>query len=192
MFASILRAAFAAALICALPSVSLAASDHDTCYSLNSESNNYKDPANYDRAIAACTRLINAYPYKDKKLAALYRVRAFWKTKKPDLDSALADHAIAIGMEPGNVESHDYRADIYLLKGDFDRALEEYNHATRIDATYAAAYYSRGKIYEHKGNFTQARIEYNAALAVPTINRLAGWAQGTARARLKLLDEQKK
>jgi tetratricopeptide (TPR) repeat protein len=58
-----------------------------------------------------------------------------------------------------------------------------------IDPTYAAAYYSRGQVYERKGDLDKARAEYNAALAVPTINRIAQWAQDNARARLKALAE---
>jgi Tfp pilus assembly protein PilF len=72
-------------------------------------------------------------------------------------------------------------------KGDLDAALQEYDRATKIDPTYAAAYYSRGQIYEKKGDLDKARAEYNAALAVPTINRIAQWAQDNARARLKAL-----
>ena len=92
-------------------------------------------------------------------------------------------------MEPDNVESYDYRADVYQQQGDLDRALEDYNHASRIDPTYAAAYYSRGLIYEKKGDTAQARAEYNSAIAVPTVNRIAQWAQDNARKRLQALAE---
>ena len=86
-------------------------------------------------------------------------------------------------------ESYDYRADVYQDKGDLDAALENYNQATKIDPTYAAAYFSRGRIYEKKGDIDKARAEYNQAIAVPTVNRIAQWAQDNARARLKALAE---
>jgi tetratricopeptide (TPR) repeat protein len=101
----------------------------------------------------------------------------------------LTDYGVSIRLDPDNVESYDYRADVYQDKGDLDAALHEYDRATKIDPTYAAAYYSRGQIYEKKGDLDKARAEYNAALAVPTINRIAQWAQDNARARLKALAE---
>lgn len=172
-----------------VPSMAFADTEGDrvTCFSLGNE--NYKDPGKIDPGLAACTRLINGGKFKDKALASIYRARASWKEKKGDLDAALADYGISIRIEPDNVESYDYRADVYQDKGDLDAALEEYNRATKIDPTYAAAYFSRGRIYEKKGDIAKARVEYNAAIAVPTINRIAQWAQDNARARLKALDE---
>jgi len=171
---------------------SLAAEDKDRviCFSLGNE--NYKDANKFDPGLAACSRMINSGRYKDKALAAIYRARGSWKQKKGELEAALADYGISIRMEPDNVESYDYRADVYQQQGDLDRALEDYNHASRIDPTYAAAYFSRGQIYEKKGDIQKARVEYNSAIAVPTINRIAQWAQDNARARLKALAEDGK
>ncbi len=171
------------------PSMSFADAEGDrvTCFSLGNE--NYKDKSKIDPGLAACTRMINGGRFKEKALASVYRARASWKEKKGDLDGALADYDISIRIEPDNVESYDYRADVYLDKGDLDAALENYNQATKIDPTYAAAYFSRGRVYEKKRDIAKARVEYNAAIAVPTINRIAQWAQDNARARLKALDE---
>ena len=166
-----------------------AADDKDrvTCFSLGNE--NYKDANKFDPGLNACTRMINSGRFKDKALASIYRARGSWKQKKGELDAALADYGISIRIEPDNVESYDYRADVYQQQGNLDRALEDYNHASRIDPTYAAAYYSRGLIYEKKGDIAQARTEYNSAIAVPTINRIAQWAQDNARKRLQALAE---
>ena len=171
---------------------SLAADDKDRviCFSLGNE--NYKDKDKFDPGLAACSRMINSGHFKDKALAAIYRARGSWKQKKGELDAALADYGISIRMEPGNVESYDYRADVYQQQGDYDRALADYNMSSRIDPTYAAAYYSRGLIFEKKGDVEKARAEYNSALAVPTINRIAQWAQDNARVRLKALAEEGK
>jgi len=136
--------------------------------------------------------MIGSGRYKDKALAAIYRARGSWKQKKGELEAALADYGISIRIEPDNVESYDYRADVYQQQGDLERALTDYDHATRISPTYAAAYYSRGLIYEKKGDIAKARNEYNSAIAVPTINRIAQWAQDNARARLKALEQDKK
>lgn len=166
-----------------------AADDKDrvTCFSLGSE--NYKDANKFDPGLNACTRMINSGRFKDKALASIYRARGSWKQKKGELDASLADYGISIRIEPDNVESYDYRADVYQQQGEFDRALEDYNRASRIDPTYAAAYYSRGLIYEKKGDLAKAREEFNSAIAVPAVNRIAQWAQDNARKRLKAMAE---
>jgi tetratricopeptide (TPR) repeat protein len=173
----------------ATPSPAAEDKDHATCFSLGSE--NYKDKDKFDSGLNACTRMINSGRHKGKVLASIYRARGSWKQKKGELDASLADYGISIRMEPGNVESYDYRADVYQQKGDFDRALADYDHASRINPTYAAAYYSRGLIYEKKGDLEKASTEYNSAIAVPTVNRIAQWAQDNARARLKALADEK-
>jgi tetratricopeptide (TPR) repeat protein len=178
------------AIVNASPSFADAESDRVTCFSLGNE--NYKDASNFDIGLAACSRMINSGRYHDKALAAIYRARASWKEKMHDLDAALADYGVSIRIEPDNVESYDYRADVYQDKGDLDAALADYDRATKIDPTYAAAYYSRGLIYEKKGEIDKARAEYNSALAVPTINRIAQWAQDNARKRLEALAEEGK
>ncbi len=182
-----LAAFFALIVFAPSPSFADAEGDRVTCFSLGNE--NYKDADKITPGIAACSRMINGGKFKDKALASIYRARASWKEKKGDLDAALADYGISIRIEPANVESYDYRADVYQDKGDLDAALEDYNRATKIDPTYAAAYFSRGRIYEKKGDIDKARAEYNAAIAVPTVNRIAQWAQDNARARLKALTE---
>lgn len=164
--------------------------DRVACFSLSNE--NYKDKSKFDLGLNACTRMINSGRFKDKALASLYRARGSWKQKKGALDASLADYGIAIRIEPENVESFDYRADVYQQKGDLDAALADYDHASRINPTYAAAFFSRGMIYERKGDVGKARAEYNAAIAVPTKDRIAQWAQDNARARLKALDEAPK
>jgi len=167
------------------PAFSAADEDRVICFSLGSES--YKDASKFDPGLNACTRMINLGRFKDKVLAAIYRARGSWKQKRGELDAALADYGISIRLEPNNVESYDYRADVYQQQGNLDRALDDYNRASRIDPTYAAAYYSRGLIFEKKGDVAKARAEYNSAIAVPTVNRIAQWAQDNARARLRAL-----
>jgi tetratricopeptide (TPR) repeat protein len=159
------------------------------CFSIGTE--NYKDKDKYDSGHAACTRMIKSGLYDGKTLAAIYRARGSWNQKKSDLDASLADYAISIRIEPDNVESFDYRADVYQQQGDLDRALSEYDKASQINPTYAAAYFSRGLIYEKKGDIAKARVEYNATLALQTKDRIAQWAQDNARARLKALAEPK-
>jgi tetratricopeptide (TPR) repeat protein len=172
---------------CAItPSISADDQDRIICFSLGTE--NYKDKDKFDTGMDACTRMINSGAYKGNGLASLYRARGSWKQKKGELDASLADYGISIGIEPNNVESYDYRADVYQQQGDLDKALADYDRASTIDPTYAASYFSRGQIFEKKADIAKARDEYNKAIAVPTKDRIAQWAQDNARARLKVLE----
>jgi tetratricopeptide (TPR) repeat protein len=171
---------------------SLAADDKDRvlCFSLGNE--NYKDKSKFDPGLDACTRMIDSKAFKDKALAAIYRARGSWKQKKGELDASLEDYRESIKLEPGNVESYDYRADVYQQMEKYDLALADYDQASRIDPTYAAAFFSRGMIYEKQKDFAKAREEYNKAIKVPTKDRIAQWAQDNARAHLKAIADTEK
>lgn len=183
----LLFAAVAIAVVTAPAPARAQEADRVLCFSLGNES--YKDKEKFKAGEDACTRMINAGTFRDKALASLYRARGSWHQKQGKLDLSLADYAVAIKMEPKNVESYDYRADVYQQKGDYDRALSDYDRASKLDPAYAAAHYSRAMIFEKKKDFAKAREEYNATIKLPTKDRIAQWAQDNARARLKALDE---
>ncbi len=176
--------------IAAAPRVHAQDADRTLCFSLNTE--NYKDKEKFIAGEDACSRMIATKSFKGKPLAAMHRARGSWRQKKGDLDAALADYATAIKIEPKNVESFDYRADVYQQKGDLDRALADYDRASKLDPLYAAAHFSRGMIFEKKKDLGKAREEYNTAIKLPTKDRIAQWAQDNARTRLKALDEDGK
>jgi tetratricopeptide (TPR) repeat protein len=182
-------AIFIGAALASPPAKSAGDGDRILCFALGNE--NYKDAAKFDIGLSACSRMINTGHFSGKGLASIYRARGSWKQKLGELDASLADYGLSIRIEPENVESYDYRADVYQQKGELDKALADYERASKIDPTYAAAYYSRGLIYEKKDDPDKAREEYNAAIAVPSKDRIAQWAQDNARARLKALDEKK-
>ena len=188
----LLLSAFAIAVFTAPASSYAQEADRSLCFSLGNE--NYKETEKEKLKVAedACTRMINTGTFRDKALAAIYRSRGSWHQKKGELDLALADFASSIKIEPKNVESFDYRADVYLQKGDYERALADYERASKIDPAYAAAHYSRGVIFEKKKDFVKAREEYKTTINLPTRDRIAQWAQDNARARLKELDEEEK
>ncbi len=77
--------------------------DRVLCFSLGNE--NYKDKEKFKAGEDACTRMIKAGTFRDKALASIYRARGSWHQKQGELDLSLADYAVAIKMEPKNVES---------------------------------------------------------------------------------------
>lgn len=166
------------------------ADDHDRCFAVGEYSRDYLHPDTYKDNIETCTRYIAqpAVAKAPKLLAAGYNARASWKTKSGDLDAALVDYDQSVKLDPRNVETYDYRADVWKAKGDLTKAIDSYSQAIRVDSAYAAAYYSRGTIYQGQGDVAHARVDYNAALAAPTRNRIAAWAQRNALLALGKLD----
>ena len=57
-------------------------------------------------------------------LTVISCARGSRKQQKGELDPWLADCGISIRIEPENVESYGYRADVYQQQGNLDRALE--------------------------------------------------------------------
>jgi tetratricopeptide (TPR) repeat protein len=186
--AVVLAAFLFTAMTAATPLAHAQDADRVTCFALGNES--YKEKDKFAPGEEACSRMIASGKFGGKGLAAIHRARGSWRQKKSELDAALADYAIAIKIEPKNVESFDYRADVYQQKGDLDRALADYDRASKIDPLYGAAHFSRGMIFEKKKDLDKARDEYNTAIKLPTKDRIAQWAQDNARARLKSLEDK--
>jgi tetratricopeptide (TPR) repeat protein len=166
-------------------SAARAQDDRTVCFSIGSD--DWKQPGYLERALRACTREIDSGRRRGTALASAYRARGYWLHKKGDLDEALRDFALAIKLDPKNVESYDYRADVWLDKGDFERAIADYTQAIKIDPGYAPAYYARGRAYEKLSRIDRAIADYRAALARPARDRIGEWAHRQARQRLDAL-----
>jgi tetratricopeptide (TPR) repeat protein len=166
------------------------ADDFTDCFSVGTKS--YENPALYQTARDACTRLIGVR--SGKRQAEAYSARASWLHKLGREDQALADYDKALSIDPTNVEFYDYRGDSLVAKGDLDAAIDNYNQAIRVDPTYAAAYYSRGTVYQTKGDIERARESFQAALVPPKARpvkmqeRIQEWAQINATKRLEQLN----
>jgi tetratricopeptide (TPR) repeat protein len=138
-------------LLAALPAL---ADDRTTC-----------QRASGDDAIAACTRAIAAGAFAGTDLAELHTNRGVELKRKGDLDGAIKDYDIAIGLNPTDLFAFNNRANAWRDKGDLDRAIADYGAAIKVDADYAAAYINRGLVYERKKEFALARADFKAALA---------------------------
>jgi tetratricopeptide (TPR) repeat protein len=159
--------------------------DQRICLSL--ESDDWKQAGYVDRAIEACTRLVNSGGLRGSALSVIYRARGYWLYKKSDLDGALREYALAIKADPKNGENYDYRADVWLERKEFQRAVDDCTESIRLDRNNISAYYVRGLAYQQMGNLDRAKQDFHAALARPAKNRNDQWAQENARQRLKEL-----
>jgi tetratricopeptide (TPR) repeat protein len=177
----VLQFAVAAIAVTAFTS-GVRADDRQVCFSVGSDA--YKKDDVIDTGMRACTRMIQSGQYAGKNLAYVYRGRGYWKDRKGDYDAALEDFNEAIRLDPSHVEGYDYRSSVWKNKGNLERAIADLDMSIRLDPTYAAAYYRRGEIYRLKGEIEKARADYNAALTLPTKDRIAQWAQDSAREQL--------
>ncbi len=180
----VLQFAVAAIAMTALTS-GVRADDRQVCFSVGSDA--YKKDDVIDTGMRACTHMIESGQYAGKNLAYVYRGRGYWKDRKGDYDAALEDFNEAIRLDPAHVEGYDYRSSAWKNKGNYERAIADLDMSIRLDPTYAAAYYRRGEIYQQKGDLDRARADYNSALTLPTKDRIAQWAQDSAREKLASL-----
>jgi tetratricopeptide (TPR) repeat protein len=180
---------FCFALLAVAPQLARA-DDYAVCASKNSD--DYKREDYISKAMAACSKVIDAKQRSGKALSAVYAHRAYWKHRAKQLDAALLDYDMALELDKADHELYDYRADIWFDKGNEERALAEYDQALLLKPDYLAARVSRAKIYEKRGNLEKARSEYAQVIAGKATERVGEWAQSEARARLKAMDEKQK
>ena len=100
-------------------------------------------------------------------LAKLHTNRGVELKRKGDIDGAIKDYDIAIGLNPNDLFAFNNRANAWRDKGDLDRALADYGAAIALDRDYAAAFINRGLVHERMKAFDLARADYRAALATP-------------------------
>jgi len=143
-------------MLFALSAAPAAADDRMTC-----------ERGSGDAAIAACGRAIESGQYSGVDLAKLHTNRGVELKRKGDIDGAIRDYDIAIGLNPNDLFAFNNRANAWRDKGDLDRALADYGAAIAIDRDYAAAYINRGLVHERMKAFDLARADYKAALATP-------------------------
>ncbi len=163
------------------------ADDNQICFSVGTKE--YESDDYYDKGLAACNRMLNSGRYSGARLGPVYRQRGDWKRRKGDLDGAIADLDKAVEANRKDHESFAYRAVVWIEKKNDASALDDLEQALRLKPTFAAAYLDRGDIYRNRGSVDLAIAEYKKAIAQPTTDRIASWAQNTARARLKEIAE---
>jgi tetratricopeptide (TPR) repeat protein len=85
-------------------------------------------------------RYFTARIAENSKDAYCYATRALLFEDRRDYDSALADHAKAIELEPASAMCRFNRGRTYHLTQKFARAAEDYGEAIRLEPRHAGAY----------------------------------------------------
>jgi tetratricopeptide (TPR) repeat protein len=112
--------------------------------------------ASGDTAIEACTRAIDSKKFNGVKqkrvLSLLYTNRGVEYELKQEFDKAIADHDLAIKVDPKNAAPYNNRGNAYLGKQDFEHALADFDMAVKLNPKYAEAFFNRGMAKRNHGD----------------------------------------
>ena len=139
-------------LLPAAPARAASPADHDAC-----------SKGSGDAAIAGCDAIVADGNESGRNRAAAHFNRGDRWRAKGDLDRALADHTMAIRLQP-TPEVYTSRGDVWREKGDVDRAIIDYGEAIRLDATSVAAFYRRGLALREKDEIDRAMSDFTSAI----------------------------
>ena len=96
--------------------------------------------------------------------ALAYNNRGNVKSKKGDLDGAMADYNQAIKLNPKLAYPYEHRAAVKERKGDLDGAMADHNQAIQLDPKFGLAYRNRGNAKRKKGDLDGAIADFNRAI----------------------------
>src|SRR5580692_2325251 len=100
-----------------------------------------------DRAIEACSAVIQSGQDMGINVAAAFYDRGVAYSNKGDFDRAIQDYDQSIRHDANFPKAFYSRGLAYEHKGDNDRAIQDYDQALRINQSYAEVFYSRGRAY---------------------------------------------
>jgi tetratricopeptide (TPR) repeat protein len=118
-----------------------------------------------DRAILACTRIIEAGGVKHT-LSEAHVIRGNAHFSKGDYDRAIVDFDAAIRLQPKLAEAYIKRGFVHAAKDDFRRAIEDFGMAIKLRPGNASAYTMRADAYENAGDRDRAIADYRKALEI--------------------------
>ena len=92
-----------------------------------------------DRAIEACSALIQSGQDAGINLAAIFYNRGLAQAHKGDYDLAIKDYDQAIRLNASLAIAFDARGVAYGHKRDYDHAIQDFNQALRLNPSLANA-----------------------------------------------------
>jgi tetratricopeptide (TPR) repeat protein len=119
-----------------------------------------------EEIVAACTRAIGSGKWQGKGLAWAYTNRGVGHERAGNYERAVADHTVAIRLDPELADGYLNRGISYRRLKKFSEALADYTHAIKLDPNGADIYSNRGNVYSDLGNFRDAIEDYNRAIQI--------------------------
>lgn len=152
-----LAATIGTMLVVALAASSLAATDPLT------DCNDNPDPA---AQIRGCTEYIGQGNSDPHNLAIAHVNRAIAHIQIGQPETAFADLAAAIKLDPHSPLAFYNRGNLYLDTGRHNLAVADFTSAIAVEPLFALAYYNRGLAYEQQGDSVAAKADYQRTLAL--------------------------
>ncbi len=119
-----------------------------------------------DRAIAACTAIIERSGADRAATAEAFARRAAAFFFKGEFDSAIADADRATALAPDYWYPIYTRALARAAKGDYDRSIADFDRAIALQPNDFGGYHARGIVYRDKGDLDRALADFDRALAL--------------------------
>src|SRR5262245_51945701 len=137
------------------PSDDPRSSGHDLCA---------QSRTNPDKAIAACTRLIDLSLAQNPDLVRIYNDRGTAYVRKKDYKKALADFEAVLRLKPDDAYGHYNRGLVNYELDRYDGAIADFDWLLARDAgdIYALGY--RGLAHMHSGSEAGALDDFNTVL----------------------------
>ena len=113
------------------------------------------------KALARCPHLIDA----EKADADTWYQRGLAKVLLED-DTALQDFVMAVSLDPGHMDAHTQRAQIYRGQGRTQDAIDQLTKAVRTRPDYAVGYLARARLHYEAGDLDASIADCNRALEI--------------------------
>lgn len=155
---SVMKASLAAAALLVLAFAATAA------WARGGDDAQCADTPNAEAAIAACTRLYENEGLGSRNRAIALGNRGAALKLLGRYDEAIADFALAIGLDPKNPQYYCQRGDILMRKKEYEEAIADYTAALNRVPDYVWAFHGRGQAYLAQGNAEPALADFNKAL----------------------------
>ena len=108
--------------------------------------------------------------------------------KHGDLDHALADYNMVVGLGPVDAVTISNRGNIFRNKGAFDLALANFSLAIKINPSFGGTYINRGLLYQTEGKLDLALADFSRAIQSMPNNAAAYMDRGMIYEKNKKLD----
>ncbi|HEY7610186.1 MAG TPA: tetratricopeptide repeat protein [Alphaproteobacteria bacterium] len=143
----------------------------------------------WERAIAACSRLVAAGTLKSGERAAAHVNRGTLYLLKGDAQRAIKDYDAALKLEPDDVVALNRRGEARSRQADFVGALADYDEAVRLNPRYPLAFRNRARIHFYRGDFAAAAEDFRSAEAIDRGNAYSLLWRYVAEARAGVVDQ---
>jgi tetratricopeptide (TPR) repeat protein len=136
-----------------------------------------------DRAIEACSALIQSGQETGLNLAAVLYDRGLTHAHEGDYDLAIEDYDAAIRLNANLANAFAARGAAYAHKRDYDHPIQECDQALRLKPSFPDAFYSRGLAYADEAAYDRAIADYDRALRLSPNDANAIYHRGVAYAK---------